>query len=131
MYKFDNFSFSRESVTSVSGTTMPLSSVLSPVSLAACTRVDSLFSPHFIPLLSLSLLCHHLKLALLHHHIHQCRHIKTAATVYYEGYKVVSSSQQSQEAQELFRISLDEARLFLRQGRDRNTLLKVNICTQI
>ena len=53
-------------MTSVSGTTMPLSSVLSPVSLAACTRVDSLFSPLFIPHLSLSLHSDHLQLKLLH-----------------------------------------------------------------
>lgn len=110
---------------------MPLSSVLSPVSLAACTRVDSLFSPRFIPLLSLSLHCHRLQLSILHHP-HKLPPVamethgttSTYAGVYYEGYKVLSSHQ-SQEAQELFRITLDEARLFLSQRRDSNALVKV------
>jgi hypothetical protein len=110
---------------------MPLSSVLSPVSLAACTRVDSLFSPHFIPRLSISLHSPHLQLTLLHHPLHHNhhpteKHSRTAAAaVYYEGYNVIPSHK-SQEAQELFRITLDEARLFLRQRRDRNTLVKVS-----
>ena len=119
---------------------MPLSSVLSPVSLAACTRVDSLFSPHFIPLLSLSLHCQHVHLSILHHHhnlppvameTHSTTCTSTNAGVCYEGYKVLSSYQ-SQEAQELFRITLDEARLFLSQKSDSNVLVKVNsmcLCT--
>ena len=106
-------------MTSVSGTSIPLSSVLSPVSLAACTRVDSVFSPHFIPLFSVTANCELLQVTLLHR-----AERLSGGSVSYDGYQIASSNR-SQEAEELFRISLGNGRLFLRQMREASTLVKV------
>ena len=104
---------------SVSGTTVPLSSVLSPVSLAASTKIDSVFSPHFIPLISVAVHCEQLQLTLLH----WVGNLSDGAAIF-EGYKVVPSHK-SQEAQELLRLSVDNGGLFLRQMRNGSTRLKV------
>ena len=104
----------------MSGTSVPLSSILSPVSLAACTRIDSIFCPHFIPLFSVALHLEQFQLTLFHQ---VTAGIPNTVTTY-DRYKIISSNQ-SREAQELFRISVDNGRLFLRQMRHSSTLLKV------
>lgn len=48
------------------GAPVPLASVLSPVSLAGCTCVDSTFSPQFVPVSDFSLTCHSMQIALIH-----------------------------------------------------------------
>lgn len=57
------------SLDSESGSQMPCDQLVSPMALAACTRVDSCFAPWFVPSLGVSLqlaqldvhLCHHLE----------------------------------------------------------------------
>lgn len=54
---------------SESGSQLPCDQLVSPIALAACTRVDSCFAPWFVPSLGVSLqlaqldihLCHHLE----------------------------------------------------------------------
>ena len=113
----------RESVTSVSGTTVPLSSVLSPVSLAASTKIDSVFSPYFIPLISMAVHCEQLQLTLLH----WAGNLSDGVAIL-EGYKVVPSHR-GQEGHELLRLSVNNGRLFLRQMRNGSTRMKVCKCT--
>lgn len=48
------------------GSPVPLASILSPVSLAGCTCVDSTFSPQFVPVSDFSLTCHSMQVTLIH-----------------------------------------------------------------
>lgn len=48
------------------GSPIPLASILSPVSLAGCTCVDSTFSPQFVPVSDFSLTCHSMQVTLIH-----------------------------------------------------------------
>lgn len=48
------------------GAPVPLASILSPISLAGCTCVDSTFSPEFVPVSDFSLTCHSMQITLIH-----------------------------------------------------------------
>lgn len=61
--------FLSSSLDSECGSQLPCDQLVSPIALAACTRVDSCFAPWFVPSLGMSLqlaqlevhLCHHLE----------------------------------------------------------------------
>lgn len=99
------------------GQALPLSAVISPVSLAASLRVNSLFSPSFLPVLTFSLSCPELCCMLLHQ-----SSVKQQAR--FEGYRIVPCI----GPQEVLRMNMREALVRARLGRRGEISAKVSYC---
>ncbi len=97
------------------GSPLPLTAVLSPVSLAANLRVNSIFSPSFIPSLTLSFSCKEFTGTLLHHN-------PVEGPVLFEEYRVAIGC----GSQELLRVSVKDGIMVTNQERGGDISLKVN-----
>ncbi len=97
------------------GSPLPLTAILSPVSLAANLRVNSIFSPSFIPSLTLSFSCKEFTGTLLHHN-------PVEGPVLFEEYRVAIGC----GSQELLRVSVKDGIMVTNQERGGDISLKVN-----
>ncbi|XP_030249582.1 vacuolar protein sorting-associated protein 13B isoform X4 [Sparus aurata] len=90
------------------GSQLPCDQLVSPMALAACTRVDSCFAPWFVPSLGVSL-----QLAQLD--IHLCHHLEELGTVPSEQLRPFLPDRKLPQEQEFMVIGAREPRVFLRQ----------------
>ena len=107
----------RTEILDQSGQPLPLTFVLSPISLAANLRVDSIFSPSFVPLYSVSFICEEFNATLLH------SYPGGDCPVQFDGYQVMPAA--GPEGQELMRMGVRGGAIAVRQGREENVSVKV------
>ncbi|KAI4811960.1 hypothetical protein KUCAC02_014818 [Chaenocephalus aceratus] len=87
---------------------MPCDQLVSPMALAACTRVDSCFAPWFVPSLGVSL-----QLAQLD--VHLCHHLEQLGTVPSRQLRPFLPDRKLPQEQEFMVTGAREPRVFLRQ----------------
>ncbi|XP_074510650.1 intermembrane lipid transfer protein VPS13B isoform X2 [Sebastes fasciatus] len=97
-----------QSSDSESGSQLPCDQLVSPIALAACTRVDSCFAPWFVPSLGVSL-----QLAQLD--IHLCHHLERLGTVPSRQLRPFLPDRKLPQEQEFMVTGTREPRVFLRQ----------------
>ncbi|XP_071061898.1 LOW QUALITY PROTEIN: intermembrane lipid transfer protein VPS13B [Pseudochaenichthys georgianus] len=97
-----------QSLDSESGSQMPCDQLVSPMALAACTRVDSCFAPWFVPSLGVSL-----QLAQLD--VHLCHHLEQLGTVPSRQLRPFLPDRKLPQEQEFMVTGAREPRVFLRQ----------------
>uniref|UniRef100_A0A8C2X0N4 Vacuolar protein sorting 13 homolog B n=1 Tax=Cyclopterus lumpus TaxID=8103 RepID=A0A8C2X0N4_CYCLU len=97
-----------QSSDSESGSQLPCDQLVSPIALAACTRVDSCFAPWFVPSLGVSL-----QLAQLD--IHLCHHLEQLGTVPPRQLRPFLPDRKLPQEQEFMVSGAREPRVFLRQ----------------
>ncbi|XP_034080341.1 LOW QUALITY PROTEIN: vacuolar protein sorting-associated protein 13B, partial [Gymnodraco acuticeps] len=97
-----------QSLDSESGSQMPCDQLVSPIALAACTRVDSCFAPWFVPSLGVSL-----QLAQLD--VHLCHHLEQLGTVPSRQLRPFLPDRKLPQEQEFMVTGAREPRVFLRQ----------------
>ncbi|XP_063735116.1 intermembrane lipid transfer protein VPS13B-like isoform X2 [Eleginops maclovinus] len=97
-----------QSLDSESGSQMPCDQLVSPIALAACTRVDSCFAPWFVPSLGVSL-----QLAQLD--VHFCHHLEQLGTVPSRQLRPFLPDRKLPQEQEFMVTGAREPRVFLRQ----------------
>ncbi|XP_075961498.1 intermembrane lipid transfer protein VPS13B isoform X2 [Anarhichas minor] len=97
-----------QSSDSESGSQLPCDQLVSPIALAACTRVDSCFAPWFVPSLGMSL-----QLAQLD--IHLCHHLEQLGTVPPRQLRPFLPDRKLPQEQEFMVSGAREPRVFLRQ----------------
>ncbi|XP_056290642.1 intermembrane lipid transfer protein VPS13B-like isoform X3 [Pseudoliparis swirei] len=97
-----------QSSDSESGSQLPCDQLLSPIALAACTRVDSCFAPWFVPSLGVSL-----QLAQLD--LHLCHHLEQLGTVPPRQLRPFLPDRKLPQEQEFMVGGAREPRVFLRQ----------------
>ncbi|XP_041797507.1 vacuolar protein sorting-associated protein 13B-like isoform X1 [Chelmon rostratus] len=97
-----------QSSDSESGSQLPCDQLVSPMALAACTRVDSCFAPWFVPSLGVSL-----QLAQLD--VHLCHHLEQLGTVPSRQLRPFLPDRKLPQEQEFMVIGAREPRVFLRQ----------------
>ncbi|TMS11029.1 Vacuolar protein sorting-associated protein 13B, partial [Larimichthys crocea] len=90
------------------GSQLPCDQLVSPMALAACTRVDSCFAPWFVPSLGVSL-----QLAQLD--IHLCHHLEQLGTVPSRQLRPFLPDRKLPQEQEFMVNGAREPRVFLRQ----------------
>ncbi|XP_044063064.1 vacuolar protein sorting-associated protein 13B-like isoform X9 [Siniperca chuatsi] len=90
------------------GSQLPCDQLVSPMALAACTRVDSCFAPWFVPSLGVSL-----QLAQLD--VHLCHHLEQLGTVPSRQLRPFLPDRKLPQEQEFMVIGAREPRTFLRQ----------------
>ncbi|XP_028325510.1 vacuolar protein sorting-associated protein 13B isoform X2 [Gouania willdenowi] len=82
--------------------------LVSPVALAACTRVDSCFAPWFVPSLGVSLQLAHLE-------VHLCHHLEQLGTAPAQQLHPFLPDRKLPQEQEFMVVGSREPRVFLRQ----------------
>ncbi|KAM7420184.1 hypothetical protein PAMA_014745 [Pampus argenteus] len=90
------------------GSQMPCDQLVSPMALAACTRVDSCFAPWFVPSLGVSL-------QLAQMEVHLCHHLEQLGTVPSRRLHPFLPDRKLPQEQEFMVIGAREPRVFLRQ----------------
>nr|XP_019946668.1 PREDICTED: vacuolar protein sorting-associated protein 13B [Paralichthys olivaceus] len=97
-----------QSLDSECGSQVPCDQLVSPIALAACTRVDSCFAPWFVSSLGVSL-----QLAQLE--VHLCHHLEQLGTVPSRQLRPFLPDRKLPQEQEFMVIGAREPRVFLRQ----------------
>ncbi|KAF3691535.1 Vacuolar protein sorting-associated protein 13B Cohen syndrome protein 1 [Channa argus] len=97
-----------QSSDSESGSQLPCDQLVSPMALAACTRVDSCFAPWFVPSLGLSL-----QLAQLE--VHLCHHLEQLGTASPRLLRPFLPDRKLPQEQEFMVICARDLKVFLRQ----------------
>ncbi|XP_058503196.1 intermembrane lipid transfer protein VPS13B-like isoform X1 [Solea solea] len=97
-----------QSLDSESGSQVPCDQLVSPIALAACTRVDSCFAPWFVSSMGVSL-----QLAQLE--VHLCHHLEKLGTVPSRQLRPFLPDRKLPQEQEFMVIGAREPRVFLRQ----------------
>ncbi|XP_053183782.1 intermembrane lipid transfer protein VPS13B-like isoform X3 [Scomber japonicus] len=90
------------------GSQLPCEQLVSPMALAACTRVDSCFAPWFVPSLGVSL-------QLAQMEVHLCHHLEQLGTVPSRRLRPFLPDRKLPQEQEFVVIGAREPRVFLRQ----------------
>ncbi|KAM3614331.1 uncharacterized protein V6R79_012862 [Siganus canaliculatus] len=90
------------------GSTLPCDQLVSPMALAACTRVDSCFAPWFVPSLGLSLQIAELG-------VHLCHHLEQLGIVPSRQLRPFLPDRKLPQEQEFMVVAAREPRVFLRQ----------------
>ncbi|XP_027872491.1 vacuolar protein sorting-associated protein 13B isoform X1 [Xiphophorus couchianus] len=90
------------------GSQLPCDQLVSPLALAACTRVDSCFAPWFVPSLGVSL-----QLAQLE--VHLCHHLEQLGTVASRKLHPFLPDRKLPQEQEFMVIGSREPQVFMRQ----------------
>lgn len=103
------------------GSPLPLTMLLSPVSLAASLRINSIFSPSFVPSISVSISCKEFTGTLLHHIP------SVQGPVLFDGYSVVAVN----GPQELLRASVRDGVMATRWERSGDVSLKVGLANPV
>ncbi|KAK2844124.1 hypothetical protein Q5P01_010783 [Channa striata] len=97
-----------QSSDSESGSQLPCDQLVSPIALAACTRVDSCFAPWFVPSLGVSL-----HLAQLE--VHLCHHLEQLGTASSRLLRPFLPDRKLPQEQEFMVIGAQDLKVFLRQ----------------
>ncbi|XP_035019480.2 vacuolar protein sorting-associated protein 13B-like [Hippoglossus stenolepis] len=97
-----------QSLDSECGSQVPCDQLVSPMALAACTRVDSCFAPWFVSSLGVSL-----QLAQLE--VHLCHHLEQLGTVPSRQLRPFLPDRKLPQEQEFMVVGAREPRVFLRQ----------------
>ncbi|XP_061772519.1 intermembrane lipid transfer protein VPS13B-like isoform X2 [Nerophis ophidion] len=97
-----------QSSDSESGSQLPCDQLVSPMALAACTRVDSCFAPWFVPSLGVSL-------QLAHVQVHLCHHLEQLGTAPSQKLRPFLPDRKIPQKQEFMVIGGVEPQIFLRQ----------------
>ncbi|XP_049585798.1 intermembrane lipid transfer protein VPS13B isoform X1 [Syngnathus scovelli] len=97
-----------QSSDSESGSQLPCDQLVSPMALAACTRVDSCFAPWFVPSLGVSL-------QLAQMQVHLCHHLEQLGTVPSQKLRPFLPDRKIPQKQEFMVIGTCEPQIFLRQ----------------
>ncbi|XP_028983860.1 intermembrane lipid transfer protein VPS13B-like isoform X3 [Betta splendens] len=90
------------------GSQLPCDQLVSPVALAACTRVDSCFAPWFVPSLGVSL-----QLAQLE--VHLCHHLEQLGTAPLRQLRPFLPDRKLPQEQEFMVMGAKEPKVFMRQ----------------
>uniref|UniRef100_A0A7N6B3G8 Vacuolar protein sorting 13 homolog B n=1 Tax=Anabas testudineus TaxID=64144 RepID=A0A7N6B3G8_ANATE len=90
------------------GSQLPCDQLVSPMALAACTRVDSCFAPWFVPSLGVSLQVAQLE-------VHLCHHLEQLGTVPFRQLRPFLPDRKLPQEQEFMVIGAREPKVFLRQ----------------
>ncbi|XP_054637998.1 intermembrane lipid transfer protein VPS13B-like isoform X1 [Dunckerocampus dactyliophorus] len=97
-----------QSSDSESGSQLPCDQLVSPMALAACTRVDSCFAPWFVPSLGVSL-----QLAQIQ--VHLCHHLEQLGTAPSQKLRPFLPDRKIPQKQEFMLVGGREPQIFLRQ----------------
>ncbi|KAM9851512.1 intermembrane lipid transfer protein VPS13B [Aulostomus maculatus] len=90
------------------GSQLPCDQLVSPMALAACTRVDSCFAPWFVPSMGVSL-------QLAQMQVYLCHHLEQLGTVPSQRLRPFLPDRKLPQRQEFMVIGAREPRVFLRQ----------------
>ncbi|XP_061632294.1 intermembrane lipid transfer protein VPS13B-like isoform X2 [Phyllopteryx taeniolatus] len=97
-----------QSSDSETGSQLPCDQLVSPMALAACTRVDSCFAPWFVPSLGVSL-------QLAQMQVHLCHHLEQLGTVPSQKLRPFLPDRKIPQKQEFMVVGAWEPQIFLRQ----------------
>ncbi|NXA82913.1 VP13B protein, partial [Thryothorus ludovicianus] len=112
-----------QSSESESGSQSACDQLVTPTALAACTRVDSCFTPWFVP--SLSVLIQFTCLE-----IHLCHHLDQLGTAPPKFLQPFLSDKNMPSELEYMIVSFDEPRVYLRQWNDESVFQEIQFSTQ-
>ncbi|KAM6275949.1 intermembrane lipid transfer protein VPS13B isoform 10-T11 [Spheniscus humboldti] len=112
-----------QSSESESGSQSACDQLVTPTALAACTRVDSCFTPWFVPSLSVLIQFTYLEVHLCHH----LDHLGTAPPKFLQPF--LSDKNMPSELEYMI-ISFDEPRVYLRQWSDELMFQEIQFSTQ-
>ncbi|NXD18802.1 VP13B protein, partial [Spelaeornis formosus] len=112
-----------QSSESESGSQSTCDQLVTPTALAACTRVDSCFTPWFVP--SLSVLIQFTCLE-----VHLCHHLDQLGTAPPKFLQPFSSDKNVPSELEYMIVSLDEPHVYLRQWNDESVFQEIQFSTQ-
>ncbi|XP_061529706.1 intermembrane lipid transfer protein VPS13B-like isoform X4 [Phycodurus eques] len=97
-----------QSSDSETGSQLPCDQLVSPMALAACTRVDSCFAPWFVPSLGVSL-------QLAQMQVHLCHHLEQLGTVPSKKLRPFLPDRKIPQKQEFMVVGAWEPQIFFRQ----------------
>uniref|UniRef100_A0A8D0GG54 Uncharacterized protein n=1 Tax=Sphenodon punctatus TaxID=8508 RepID=A0A8D0GG54_SPHPU len=106
-----------------SGSQSACDQLVTPTALAACTRVDSCFTPCFVPSLGVSVQFGHLEL-------HLCHHFDQLGTVSPRFLHPFASDKNVPSELEYMIVSFKEPHIYLRQWNDGSVFKEIQFSTQ-
>ncbi|NWR73000.1 VP13B protein, partial [Centropus unirufus] len=112
-----------QSSESESGSQGVCDQLVTPTALAACTRVDSCFTPWFVPSLSVLIQFTYLE-------VHLCHHLDQLGTAPPKFLQPFLSDKNMPSELEYMIISFDEPHVYLRQWSDESTFQEIQFSTQ-
>ncbi|NWU94415.1 VP13B protein, partial [Upupa epops] len=112
-----------QSSESESGSQSACDQLVTPTALAACTRVDSCFTPWFVPSLSVSIQFTYLE-------VHLCHHLDQLGTAPPKFLKPFLSDKNMPSELEYMIISFDEPHVYLRQWSDESLFQEIQFSTR-
>ncbi|XP_074741394.1 intermembrane lipid transfer protein VPS13B isoform X5 [Strix uralensis] len=112
-----------QSSESESGSQSTCDQLVTPTALAACTRVDSCFTPWFVPSLSVLVQFTYLE-------VHLCHHLDQLGTAPPKFLQPFSSDKNMPSELEYMIISFDEPHVYLRQWSDESMFQEIQFSTQ-
>ncbi|KAM8811060.1 intermembrane lipid transfer protein VPS13B-like [Eudromia elegans] len=112
-----------QSSESESGSQSACDQLVTPTALAACTRVDSCFTPWFVPSLSLLVQFAYLE-------VHLCHHLDQLGAAPPKVLQPFTSDKSLPSELEYMIISLDEPHVYLRQWSDESVFQEIQFSTQ-
>uniref|UniRef100_A0A8C3BAQ6 Vacuolar protein sorting 13 homolog B n=1 Tax=Cairina moschata TaxID=8855 RepID=A0A8C3BAQ6_CAIMO len=112
-----------QSSESESGSQSACDQLVTPTALAACTRVDSCFTPWFVPSLSVLVQFTYLE-------VHLCHHLDQLGTAPPKFLQPFLSDKNMPSELEYMIISFDEPHVYLRQWRDESMFQEIQFSSQ-
>ncbi|KAK2524308.1 hypothetical protein Q9966_011720 [Columba livia] len=112
-----------QSSESESGSQSACDQLVTPTALAACTRVDSCFTPWFVPSLSVLIQFTYLE-------VHLCHHLDQLGTAPPKFLQPFLSDKSMPSELEYMIISFDEPHVYLRQWSDESVFQEIQFSTQ-
>ncbi|XP_075562019.1 intermembrane lipid transfer protein VPS13B isoform X5 [Pelecanus crispus] len=112
-----------QSSESESGSQSACDQLVTPTALAACTRVDSCFTPWFVPSLSVLIQFTYLE-------VHLCHHLDQLGTAPPKSLQPFLSDKNMPSELEYMIISFDEPHVYLRQWSDESMFQEIQFSTQ-
>uniref|UniRef100_A0A8B9UMP2 Vacuolar protein sorting 13 homolog B n=1 Tax=Anas zonorhyncha TaxID=75864 RepID=A0A8B9UMP2_9AVES len=112
-----------QSSESESGSQSACDQLVTPTALAACTRVDSCFTPWFVPSLSVLVQFTYLE-------VHLCHHLDQLGTASPKFLQPFLSDKNMPSELEYMIISFDEPHVYLRQWRDESMFQEIQFSSQ-
>ncbi|XP_027287303.1 vacuolar protein sorting-associated protein 13B isoform X4 [Cricetulus griseus] len=113
-----------QSSASESGSQSTCEPLVTPTALAACTRVDSCFTPWFVPSLGISFQCAHLELRL-------CHHLDQLGTASPQHLQPFVSDKNVPSELEYMVISFKEPNLYLRQWNSDSVCQEIRFSSKV
>ncbi|XP_071410190.1 intermembrane lipid transfer protein VPS13B isoform X2 [Pithys albifrons albifrons] len=112
-----------QSSESESGSQSAWDQLVTPTALAACTRVDSCFTPWFVPSLSMGIQFTYLE-------VHLCHHLDQLGTAPPKFLQPFLSDKNLPSELEYMIVSFDEPHVYLRQWNDESVFQEMQFSTQ-